>query len=238
MQDIYKKIIKNPTVDEVFYNYFTKYISAYLTKIIFKTNLTPNFISWIMLLCGLCAVYFLSLDSSISILISGILFVVHNILDTLDGDLARIRSQTSKMGKFIDQITHAVVNPSIFFALYFRFSEYSNYSIFFIFCGFTFLADMYLKKNFEILTNNKYSFSISKSKNKTNKIFKTKFLKIINDIFFSVIGFFHILILVFFVELLISNLISTLYLILFAAIVPIKFFIRLLIMLRILSLQK
>jgi hypothetical protein len=238
MQDIYKKIIKNPTVDEVFYNYFTKYISAYLTKYIFKTKLTPNFISWIMLLCGLCAVYFLSLDNSISILISGILFVVHNILDTLDGDLARIRSQTSKMGKFIDQITHAVVNPSIFFALYFRFSEHSNYSIFFIICGFAFLADMYLKKNFEILTNNKYSFSISKSKNKTNKIFKVKFLKIINDIFFSVIGFFHILILVFFVELLISNFISTLYLILFAAVVPIKFLIRLFIMLRILSLQK
>ena len=74
MQDIYKKIIKNPTVDEVFYNYFTKYISAYLTKIIFKTNLTPNFISWIMLLCCLCDVYFLSLYDSISILVSGILF--------------------------------------------------------------------------------------------------------------------------------------------------------------------
>ena len=97
---------------------------------------------------------------------------------------------------------------------------------------------MYLKKNFEILTNNKYSFSISKSKKKTNKIFKLKFLKIINDIFFSVIGFFHILILVFFVELFISNFISTIYLILFAAIVPIKFIIRLFIMLRILSLQK
>ena len=50
------------------------------------------------------------------------------------------------MGKFIDQITHAVVNPSIFFALYFRFSEHSDYSILFIICGFAFLADMYLKK--------------------------------------------------------------------------------------------
>ena len=121
-----------------------------------------------MLLCGLCAVYFLSLDDSISILVSGILFIIHNILDTLDGDLARIRSQTSKMGKFIDQITHAVVNPSIFFALYFRFSEYSDYSIF-LYLWFCFLADMYLKKNFEILTNNKYSFSISKVKKKQTK---------------------------------------------------------------------
>ena len=59
-----------------------------------------------------------------------------------------------------------------------------------------------------------------------SKIFKLKFLKIINDIFFSVIGFFHILILVFFVELFISNFISTIYLILFAAIVPIKFIIN------------
>lgn len=238
MQDIYKKIIKKPTTDEVFYDYFTRYISAHITKIIFKTDLTPNFISWIMLLCGLCAVFFLSLTSTISILISGILFVVHNILDTVDGDLARVRSQTSKMGKFIDQITHAIINPSIFFALYFRFNEYSEYSIIFIICGFTFLADMYLKKNFEILTNNKYSFSISKNKNKTNKIFKIKFLKVVNDIFFSVIGFFHILILVFFVELLISNFISTLYLVLFASIAPIKFLIRLFIMLKILSSEK
>lgn len=238
MQDIYKKIIKNPTVDEIFYKYFTRYVSAYLTEIIFKTNITPNFISWIMLLCGMCAVYFLSLNNSFSILIAAILFILHNILDTLDGDLARVRSQTSKLGKFIDQITHALINPSIFFALYFRFNEHSEYSIFFIICGFAFLADMYLKKNFEILTDNKYSFSISKSKNKTNKLFKFKSLKVINDIFFSVIGFFHILILVFFVEILISDFISTLYLILFSLLVPIKFFIRLFIMLRVLSIDK
>ena len=238
MQDIYKKIIKNPTTDEIFYNYFTRYISAYLTKIIFKTNISPNFISWIMLLFGLSAVFFLSLASTNAILISGILFVAHNILDTLDGDLARIRSQTSKMGKFIDQITHTFVNPSIFFALYYRFNEQYEYAIFFIICGFFFLADMYLKKNFEILTNSKYTFSISKNRKKTIKILKIRLFKTLNDIFFSVIGFFHILILIFFIEFFISSFFTTIYLILFAALVPIKFLIRLIIMLKILSIKK
>ncbi len=233
MQDIYKKIIKKPTVDEIYYNYFTRYVSAYFTKIISNSNITPNFVSYIMFLVGLTAIYFLSLSSTVSILFSGLLFILHNILDTVDGDLARLKSQTSKFGKFIDQITHAIINPSIFFALYFRLQNEINFELFFLICGFIFLADMYLKKNFEILTDNKYSFSIQKKTKQKNSILKIKFLKIINDCFFSVIGFFHILILIFFFEYFYSE-ISLIYFVLFALAVPIKFIIRLIIMLRIL----
>ena len=233
MQDIYKKIIKKPTVDEIYYNYFTRYVSAYFTKIISNSNITPNFVSYIMFLVGLTAIYFLSLSSTVSILFSGLLFILHNILDTVDGDLARLKSQTSKFGKFIDQITHAIINPSIFFALYFRLQNEINFELFFLICGFIFLADMYLKKNFEILNDNKYSFSIQKKTKQKNSILKIKFLKIINDCFFSVIGFFHILILIFFFEYFYSE-ISLIYFVLFALAVPIKFIIRLIIMLRIL----
>ena len=233
MQDIYKKIITKPTVDEFYYNYFTRYVSAYLTKVISKTNITPNFVSYIMFLFGLAAVYFLSLSSSISILFSSLLFIIHNILDTVDGDLARLKSQTSKFGKFIDQITHAVINPSIFFALYFRLQDKVDYEIFFIFCGFVFLVDMYLKKNFEILTDNKYSFSIQKKNKQKDLILKIKSLKVINDYFFSIIGFFHVLLLIFFLQYFYLE-ISFVYFALFALAVPIKFIIRVIIMMKIL----
>ena len=105
MQDIYKKIISKPTVDEIYYNFFTRYISAYITRVIFKSSLTPNLISYIMLICGIGAVYLLSFNNLKSLLFSGILFVSHNVLDTVDGDLARARKQTSLFGKFIDQST-------------------------------------------------------------------------------------------------------------------------------------
>ncbi len=234
MQDIYKKIINKPTVDEIYYNYFTRYASAFLTKIISKTIITPNFVSYTMFFVGLVAIYFLSLNSTISILFSSILFISHNILDTVDGDLARLKSKTSKFGKFIDQITHAVINPSIFFALYFRLKDETDYGLFFLFCGFIFLADMYLKKNFEILTNNKYSFSIQKKNKQKSAILKINFLKILNDCFFSIIGFFHILLLIFLLESFISEKLSLIYFILFALAVPIKFLFRIIIMMNIL----
>lgn len=234
MQDIYKKIINKPTVDEVYYNYFTRYVSAFITNIISKTNLTPNFVSYIMFLVGLVAIYFLSLDSTISILYSSLLFIIHNILDTVDGDLARLKSKTSKFGKFIDQITHAIINPSIFFALFFRFKNETDYEIFFILCGFIFLIDMYLKKNFEILTNNRYSFSINKKNRSTKPILKSSFLKFFNDSFFSIIGFFHVLLLIFFVEYFYLAELSFIYFCLFALAVPVKFLIRLSVMVKIL----
>lgn len=234
MQDIYKKIVAKPTVNEIYYNFFTRYVSAYLTGIISKTNISPNFISYIMFLIGVAAVYLLSLNSSISILFSSLLFIIHNILDTVDGDLARLKSQTSKFGKFIDVITHAIINPSIFFALYFRFKGETDYELFFVFCGFIFLADMYLKKNFEILTNNKYYFSIQKKTKRKNPILNIKFLKIINDCFFSIIGFFHVLLIIFLFEHFYPEF-SFKYFVLFSLAVPIKFLLRIIIMMRILN---
>ncbi len=238
MQDIYKKIISKPTVDEIYYNFFTRYISAYITRVIFKSSLTPNLISYIMLICGIGAVYLLSFNNLKSLLFSGILFVSHNVLDTVDGDLARARKQTSLFGKFIDQITHSIVNPSIFFALYFRFYEIFNYSNLFILCGFIFLIDMYLKKNFEVLTNYKYSFSISKNNKSSSKLLKFKPIKIINDIFFSIIGFYHIIILIFIFDFIYAKNFMLNYSILFSLILLFKFALRIIIMSKILSNKK
>lgn len=234
MQDIYKKIINKPTVDEIYYNFFTKYVSACLTKIIYKTPLTPNFVSYIMLVFGIGAIYFLSLNDSVSLLFSGVLFIIHNILDTVDGDLARAKNQTSPFGKFIDQITHSIINPSIFFALFFRYQDQSDYSIIFIICGFVFLIDMYLKKNFEILTNNKYSFSIKKKNKNSHSLLKIREIKFINDIFFSIIGFYHLLIIILLIDLFILENFSLIYFYLFSTVVIIKFLLRLVMMSKIL----
>ena len=234
MQDIYRKILNKPTVDEIYYNFFTRYISAFLTKLVFNLPISPNLVSCLMFISGIGGLYFLSLTSTLSILVSGLLFITHNILDTLDGDLARARSQTTKFGKFIDLFTHSIINPFIFLALFFRFKEQTEFSSLFILCGFIFLIDMYLKKNFDFLTKNKFSFSIRKKNKASYQLLKIKLLKLINDICFSIIGLYHILIIIFFIDFFIFENFGLIYLTLFSIIVIIKFLIRLIIMSRIL----
>ncbi len=232
LKKTYKKIINNPTVDEPYYHIFTKYISAYSTAILSKTPITPNFISYLMFITGLVALYFLFFFDTLFLIYAGFCFILHNILDTIDGDLARELNKTSKFGIFFDKFTHSIINPGIYLVLFFKYKEINiYYSTFFLSISFLILIDMFLKTNFNILTNNIYSFSISK-KNQKNKIIKNKLLKFFNDIFFSYIGFYHILFILGIIDLFTQRQITEYYFLIFSFVLLLKFILRFFLMIK------
>ena len=90
---------------------------------------------------------------------------------------------------------------------------------------------MFLKINFNILTNNVYSFSISK-KNYKNKIIKNKFIKFLKDIFFSYIGFYHILFILGILDFIFKKQSTEYYFLIFSILLLVKFVLRFFLMVK------
>ena len=181
---------------------------------------------------GLIALYFLFFFDPLLLVCSGLCFILHNILDTIDGDLARELNKTSKFGIFFDKFTHSIINPGIYLVLFFKYQEINIfYSTFFLSISFLILIDMFLKINFNILTNNVYSFSISK-KNQKNKIIKNKFIKFLNDIFFSYIGFYHILFVLGILDFMFKKQSTEYYFLIFSILLLVKFVLRFFLMVK------
>jgi len=221
----YKKIINNPTCNEFYYVIFTRFASAYVTSKLINTKITANHLSFLMIVTGILAIFLLYFENLLLTMLSSIFFILHNILDTADGDLAREKNSQSNFGNFLDKLTHVIINPGIFLCLYFKYSEsLQNISYFFLGAAIIFLSDMVLKGHFDFLTNKKYSFSIKK--NNSVNIIKETLLKKIISILFSIIGFFHILFFTSLFDYFTNQNITLVYLLLFSIITGIKFILR------------
>ena len=93
---------------------FLRKLSLYLTPSLAKTKLTPNMITILSILFGILGAASLMLNG-LNWYILGLGSVLMWIfLDTVDGDLARLKSMQSLKGIYIDTLGHYVINPLIF----------------------------------------------------------------------------------------------------------------------------
>ena len=225
----YKKIINHPTCDEIYYLIFTRFVSAYITSKLINTKISANHISYLMILSGITALYFLFFNDSKMLIVASLFFIFHNILDTVDGDLARENKTISIFGNFLDKFTHVIINPGIFLCLHYKYKTITPIiSELFLITSIVILSDTILKGHFDYITKKKYSFLVSK--NKSKNLIKKNIIKKIFSIFFSTVGFFHILLLTSILDYLFEKNVTMFYLIFLAIITIIKFFIRLKIM--------
>jgi phosphatidylglycerophosphate synthase len=74
--------------------------------------LTPNHVTVLAILVGLAAALLASRGGYAAVAIAGAMLEANSILDSVDGELARLRFQYSKLGQWLDNLSDEVVDSS------------------------------------------------------------------------------------------------------------------------------
>jgi len=117
--------IKNPGIFKKLFNFP---VSKPLTKLLVKTSLTPNQITFISLLFFIVAGVLFSLKHFI---LGGILCYSGAMFDAVDGKISRLKFKSSSLGKFFDSMSDRLCELSIVIGLTFGiYFSIHNYLIF------------------------------------------------------------------------------------------------------------
>src|SRR5687767_9160572 len=87
---------------------YVRRFSPYLTRLLLPTRITPNGVTWLMLLTGLAAAALITLPGLLPALGAVVLIQLQILLDCSDGELARWRQVSSTAGIYLDRLAHYV----------------------------------------------------------------------------------------------------------------------------------
>lgn len=81
-------------------------------KIFIMMGITPNQITFMSLVIGLLASFFISTGNRTYLIVGAVLIMLSFILDSCDGDVARYTGLKSKKGSWLDFVTDEIKNSS------------------------------------------------------------------------------------------------------------------------------
>ena len=103
--------------NDMFAFYIGRPLSYVLTIPFLYTNLTPNTISMISIIPAVLGFIAACVTGSkVGMIVSWILFFMWNLLDGVDGNVARYRKQFSKMGSVYDAMAGYIASALMFYA--------------------------------------------------------------------------------------------------------------------------
>ncbi|MBZ0202924.1 MAG: CDP-alcohol phosphatidyltransferase family protein [Ignavibacteria bacterium] len=141
--------------------------SKQLTRLFYYSKVTPHQVILLSMLFGLSASYLIILNDKILILIGAALLFYKNVLDKVDGSLARAKGLDSRRGRFYDSISDFIVTLSSFGAIsYFLSLKYTDPGLFVI--GFAAMISSMLQCSYFIYYQ--VSFIKNTGKNTVNRI--------------------------------------------------------------------
>jgi phosphatidylglycerophosphate synthase len=88
-------------------------LSPYLTRALLPTRISPNAVTGMMSVVGLAAAALLSLTSLWAALGAVLLIQLQLLLDCSDGELARVRGQSSPAGIYLDRMGHYLTEAAL-----------------------------------------------------------------------------------------------------------------------------
>lgn len=203
MNNIINKIKSQQKANLFYFKYFTRHVSVYLSFLFIKFKISPNLITFFMFFPGILGAYFLKFGSPSGYILAGFFLILHDILDTSDGEVARYLEKNTLFGLILDNLIHLVTNSSIVFFLIVGFfniyqTNFDQYVYHFA-IPMTFVC--IILEFIKILHKLCLSITNSKLDNDINKGIKFK----INDIFLGNVAFFHLIVFLSFIDYLIFS---------------------------------
>jgi phosphatidylglycerophosphate synthase len=96
---------------------YIRSFSPYLTRLLLRTPITPNGVTWLMIASGVAAAALVSLPSVVAAVGALLLIQLQILLDCSDGELARWQQRSSPAGVYLDRIGHWLTEAALPIAL-------------------------------------------------------------------------------------------------------------------------
>ena len=109
-------------------------LSRRLTPILLRLPLTANHVTLAAIAAGLSASWCLHRGDRVTALVGCFLFIACQVLDNCDGEVARLKGLTSRLGGLLDDCGDALVHSTLFVALGARASAANGQALWF-WCG-------------------------------------------------------------------------------------------------------
>lgn len=110
----YKNSLKMTEVEEVFDIIFYRPLAFLLVKLVYPTKITPNHLTLIAIALGVTGGYFYSRGTDISCFYGAIFYLLFNVFDCSDGQLARLKKNGTPSGRLIDGIADYIAAVAIY----------------------------------------------------------------------------------------------------------------------------
>ncbi|MFM8961756.1 MAG: CDP-alcohol phosphatidyltransferase family protein [Actinomycetota bacterium] len=112
---------------------YLRKISLYLTRILLKTPITANGVTYLMILTGISISAALQIPGVTGLVIAFLLSQLQMLWDCCDGEIARWRETQSPKGVFLDRVGHYLTESLLPIALAWRISsENKDYELLFL----------------------------------------------------------------------------------------------------------
>lgn len=102
---LFAQIRKSVELDGILSYYVMRPFARLFTRALLDTPLTPNHVTLGALACGLAAAVLVGIGGAHNALLAGLLYWLGGVIDHVDGELARLRLSSSKLGEWLDSMT-------------------------------------------------------------------------------------------------------------------------------------
>ena len=114
--------------------------NRWVINFLYPLPVTPTQITIVSLLAGLISFGCYTIDSSTGLIWGALFLYLKIFLDNVDGNLARVRGEVSRLGRFLDSLTDFIVSFLIYFALTSRLFNETSDSWYWFLGSFAFLS--------------------------------------------------------------------------------------------------
>ena len=121
-------------------NDFWYFPNRWVVKFLYPLPITPTHITIISLIAGLVSVRFYMIDTSAGLMWGALFLYLKIFLDNVDGNLARVRGETSRLGRFLDSLTDFMISFLVYLVLTLRIVDETNNSLYWCLGGLAFLS--------------------------------------------------------------------------------------------------
>jgi phosphatidylglycerophosphate synthase len=128
----YKSSLKMKEVEEIPDVIFYRPLAFLLVKLVLPTRITPNHLTYVAIIMGITGGFFYSLGTEISCIYGALFYLLFNILDCSDGQLARLKKNGTPTGRIVDGIADYTAAVAIFTGIAVGFTKNPDQSPYFL----------------------------------------------------------------------------------------------------------